>query len=209
MEAPVKGKRPYDTKLRQEQAGLTRQRILEAARRLLIAAGYSQVTMQDVAGEAGVAYQTLYAQFGSKLQLALELCASEFPHVGQAVGKLAAARSAGDPERWLRTIGKFARFLYEPCADVLRFMRESGDADLLGRYREIERGRLEQLADIGPQLQRAGKLRDGLTPSVAVDIVWSLTGPETYAQLVLDRGWTPDHFERWLDAALVGLILSQ
>lgn len=99
--------------------------------------------MQDVAREAGVAYQTVFAQFGSKLQLALELCASEFPHVGQTVAMLANAREAGDPEAWLRTMGPFARRLYEPCAEILRFMRESGDPDLISRYKDIGAGRLQ------------------------------------------------------------------
>jgi len=208
MRAQVKGTRSYRSALRNEQAQLTRQRILDAARRLLIARGFTQVTMQDVANEAGVAYQTVFVQFGSKLQLALELCASEFPHVGATVGMLVAAQQAGDPEAWLRTLGAFARRLYEPCAEVLRFMRESGDPDLISRYREIDAGRLERLAALGPQLEQTGRLRPGLTGANAVDLAWSLTGPVTYEQLVIDRGWTPEHFERWLGAALVGLILD-
>lgn len=208
MGGAVKGKRAYSTKLREEQARLTRQRILEAARRLFIGGSYARVTMHDVAREAGVAYQTVYAQFGNKLQLAIELCASEFPHVGPTVAMLAAARDAGDPEAWLRGLGTFARRLYEPCAEVLRFMRESGDPELLGRYKQIERGRLDLLASLGPQLERAGRLRTGVSEAEAVDLAWSLAGPETYELLVLDRGWTPERFEHWLGTALAGLILA-
>src|SRR5689334_16857934 len=104
---------------------------MEAARRLFVQRGYSQVSMQDIALEAGVAYQTVFSRFGSKLQLAVELCSSEFPHVGETVAVLVRARQARDPVRWLRSLGHFARTMYEPCAEILRFMRESGDADLI------------------------------------------------------------------------------
>jgi AcrR family transcriptional regulator len=208
VEAVVKPKRLYNTQLRQEQAQLTRQRILDAARRLFVGGGFAQVTMQDVAREAGVAYQTVYAQFGTKLQLALALCAAEFPHVGATVAMLTEARDAGDPDAWLRSLGTFARRLYEPCAEVLRFMRESGDPELLSRYKEVQQGRLQRLAELGLQLERAGRLRPGLSGGEAVDLVWALASPETYAQLVLDRHWTPERFERWLGAALADLILA-
>lgn len=200
--------RPDPATLREEQARLTRRRILGAARRLFIQRGYSTISMKEIAREAGVAYQTVFSQFGGKLQLALELCASEFPHVGETVAMLATACDAGDPEAWLRLLGLFARRLYEPCAEILRFMRESGDPQLISRLKEIEAGRFERLAELGPQLESSGHLRQGISGQVAVDLAWSLTSPATYEQLVLDRGWTPDQFEDWLRAALPALILS-
>ena len=208
MPAAVKSARTYTTKLRQEQAGLTRQRVLDAAKTLFVARGFGAVTMQEIAAEARVAYQTVYAQFGNKLNLALELCASEFPHIGPTVGLLVAARDRDDPEAWLRMIGTFARRLYEPCAEILRFMRESGDPDLLARYNEIQAGRMERLRDLGPQLERTGRLRPTLTPTQAVELVWMLAGPETFEGLVLDQGWNPDHFEAWLNSTLVELLLA-
>jgi AcrR family transcriptional regulator len=204
----VKNDQPPRATLREEQAQLTRRRILEAARRLFVGRGYSSVSMQEIAREAGVAYQTVFSQFGGKLQLALELCASEFPHVGQTVAMLVTACDAGDPEAWLRLLGTFARRLYEPCAEVLRFMRESGDPELTSRLRVIEAGRLQRLAPLGPQLEKSGRLRPGLSGQDAVDLAWSLTSPATYEQMVLDRGWTPDQFEKWLGAALPSFILA-
>ena len=209
MSGAVKGeRRTYSTALRREQAQLTRERILDAARALFVQRGYPAVTMQEIAGEAAVAYQTVYAQFGTKLRLALELCASEFPHVGPTVAMLAEAEAASDPVAWLRMLGPFARRLYEPCAEILRFMRESGDPELLARYREIGQGRLAHLRELGPQLERCGRLQPGLSGVEAVGVVWTLAGPETYEQLVLEQGWTPDRFERWLGPALEDLLLT-
>ena len=164
--------------------------------------------MHDIAAEAGVSYQTVYSQFGNKLELALELCMAELLHVGPTVAMLTEARSAGDPEAWLLQIGPFARRLYEPCAEVLRLMRESGDATLLARYRQMDLARLEQLKPLGPQLQRSGRLRPGLTAKHAVDIVWTLSGPEAYERLVVDHGWPGDEFEAWLGRSLVSLVMA-
>ena len=208
MGGAVKAARPYRTALRSEQAQLTRERILEAARRLLVERGYGRVTMQDVAREAGVAYQTVFSRFRSKEQLALELCAAHLGHVGGVVAGLAAARDAGDLEACLGTLGGFARELYEPCAEVLRFMRESGEPELLARYREIGARRFELLAGLAPQLERSGRLLPGLPAGRALDLLWTLAGPETYEQFVLDRGWSPGQFQDWLNAAAASLVLA-
>lgn len=105
-------------------------------------------------------------------------------------------------------VGAFARRLYEPCAAVLRFMRESGDPELISRQREIGVRRLQLLSDLGPQLEQTGRLRPGLSGRQAIDLVWAMAGPEVYEELVLDRGWTPQQFENWLGPAVVGLILE-
>lgn len=209
MPTRVKGSRAYSTALRHEHAGLTRSRVLEAARRRFIDQGFPAVTMHDIAADAGVAYQTVYSQFGNKLELALHLCNAELVHVGPTVALLQQSRAAGDPEASLLALGTFARRLYEPCAPVLRFMRESGDPVLLGRYRQIDRARLEQLKPLGPQLQRSRRLRRGLNAKHAIDIVWALTGPETYERLVIDHGWSPGEFEAWLGASLVSLVAAR
>lgn len=207
MPTRVKTRRPYSTALRDEQAHSTRQRILDTARQLLVRGGYSQVTMQELAREAGVAHQTVYSQFGNKIRLARELIDSGFPHVAEGVAVLERARDAGDPEQWLRVTGTFARHLYGPCADLFRFMRESGDPQLMAHYREVAASRRQRFAQLGPQLERSGRLRPGLSGEDAIDVVWLMSSPETYEQLVLDRGWTPERFETWLGDALIELIL--
>src|SRR2546430_2547144 len=81
----VKARRAYNGALRREQAEMTRGRILDAARRLLKSGTYSSVTMEDIAREAGVAYQTGYGVFGTKLRLAQGLIDGGFPHVADAL----------------------------------------------------------------------------------------------------------------------------
>ena len=210
MIEPVKSNRSYRGGLRREQAQMTRRRILEAARRLLVSGTYSSVTMEDIAREAGVAYQTLYATFGTKLRLAQGLVEVGFPHVADALKLFDKLRESADPEVHLRTGARVARLIYEPCADLLRFMRESGDPDLLAHYREREEQRLQEMAksSLPATLESSGRLRAGTSPSEAVAVIWALSGPEQYTQLVFERGWMPTRYEEWLGDATINILLQ-
>jgi AcrR family transcriptional regulator len=210
LSKPVKTTRVYNGALRTEQAQMTRARILEAARRLLASGTYSSVTMEDIAKEAGVAYQTVYATFGTKLRLAQGLIEVGFPHVADAVKLFDPLRQSDDPELGLRTGARVSRLIYEICADLLRFMRESGDPALLAHFREREEQRLLDMTQFGlpAMLQRSGRLRAGMSPPEAVAVIWALTGPDQYTQLVFQRGWTPSRYEEWLGDALISMLLQ-
>ncbi len=210
MVKAVKAHRSYNGTLRQEQAQMTRGRILDAARRLLINGTYSSVTMEDIAAEARVSYQTVYAIFGTKLRLAQGLIEIGFPHVNEALKLFDQLGPSADPELGLRTSARVSRLIYELCADLLRFMRESGDPGLLARYREREEQRLKGMIEYGvsAQLERSGRLRAGISPSEALAVIWALSGPDQYIQLVFDRGWTPARYEEWLGDALVNMLLE-
>jgi AcrR family transcriptional regulator len=206
----VNARRTYNGALRKEQAEMTRVRVLDAARRLLRSGTYSSVTMEDIAREAGVAYQTVYGIFGTKLRLAQALIEVGFPHVADALKLFDELGPSDDPEIGLRMNARVSRLIYELCADLLRFMRESGDRDLLARYREGEEQRLMGMIQYGvpEQLERSGRLRAGISPSEAVAIIWALSGPDQYTQLVFERGWTPSRYEQWLGDSMINILLQ-
>jgi AcrR family transcriptional regulator len=210
MVKAVKPRRTYNGALRKEQAQMTRARILDAARRLLVSGTYSSVTMEDIAGEAGVAYQTVYGIFGTKQRLAQGLIEIGFPHVADALKLFDQLDRAADPELGLRTSARVSRLIYELCADLLRFMRESGDPGLLARYRDREEQRLQGMMQfrVAEQLERSGRLRAGISPSEALAVIWALNGPDQYTQLVFDRGWAPSRYEEWLGDALINTLLQ-
>jgi len=200
-------KRAYNTSLRQELAQVTRQRIMDGARRLLVNGTYSSVTMDDIASEAGVAYQTVYSVFGTKLRLAQAIIASGF-HVEGVDELIAQARESSDPEDALRTGARIARRINEPCADLVRFMRESGDPDLLKRHHEMEARRLSDVGFVPQRLESSGRLRPGFSASEVLDMIWAMSGADWYIQLVFQRGWTPSRYEQWLGDALINLLLE-
>jgi hypothetical protein len=54
-------------------------------------------------------------------------------------------------------------------------------------------------------LARRGALRDGLRERDAADIIHALLSPELYGLVVVDRGWTPQRYQRWV----AGLLMVQ
>ena len=66
MSFPVKPRRRYDSRGRQEQAGRSRWAMLQAARRLFLDRGYAATTMPAIAAAAGVSVQSVYKAFGNK-----------------------------------------------------------------------------------------------------------------------------------------------
>jgi AcrR family transcriptional regulator len=208
MARDVKEGRSYNATLRQEQAQLTRRRILEAARRLVAEGGYGTVTMDDIAKGAGVAYQTVYSVFGTKLRLAEAMIEAGWPHVDEALKLIEDGRASADPTVWLRTAARITRRINEPCGDLARFMRESGDPVLLARYRTVEDQRFRQLSEVANFLERSGRLRSTITSSEALAVLWAMTGADWYSQLVFQRKWKPARFEEWLEEALIDLLLE-
>src|ERR1700761_80694 len=65
-EDPKNTKRPYDLGKRIDNMDHTRRAVLTAARKLLEAHGYRQLTMASLAARRGVTRQTIHNLFGSK-----------------------------------------------------------------------------------------------------------------------------------------------
>src|ERR1700688_2105361 len=72
VEPKVK-RRSYDGGLRQARSAQTRQRIVQAARDLIVENGYRATTVATVAARAGVNVDTIYQLVGRKPQLLREL----------------------------------------------------------------------------------------------------------------------------------------
>jgi AcrR family transcriptional regulator len=207
MEKAVKPKRAYNAALRQEQARSTRLRILEAARRLFVTRGYGAATMDEIAREAGVAYQTVYAVFGTKLGVARGIIWSSFEVEG-IHDLIAQARASPDPEVWLRAAARAAGLIGERLGDLLRFMRESGDPQLLAEYEQVEERRFEQEQILATMLAESGRLKEGLSAAEALAVLWAMSGSQLHHQLVTRRRWTGARYERWLGDALIALLLA-
>ena len=209
VSTPVKPKRAYNTALRREQAQVTHRRILDAARRLFITRGYAYVTMRDVAGEAGVAVQTVHAVFGTKLGLAQGIVELAFEDVDPDVLTLIRQVDlAQDPAMALRTVATSARRIQEHFADIVLFMQQTGDPQLLDIAARFDTVRVESLGPVVTALSRARVLRPGLTADEAADLIWALTSPEWYGLLVRRREWDVARWEDSLGETLVRLLLA-
>jgi len=200
-------RRTYNNRRREEQARQTRRGIAEVARRLFVSQGYNTVTMAEIAEEAGVAYQTVYAVFGNKLGLAREIIWTTFEVEGLHDAIAEAIRSP-DPEMWLRSVARTATIVSERLGALLRFAQESGDSELQSEYRKVQDRRLEQEAELATMLHGSGRLVQGLSRDQALEILWAMTGSHLHQQLVVERGWSGPHYERWLGDALISMLLT-
>jgi AcrR family transcriptional regulator len=202
-------RRRYHSPGRRRQAAATRTAILEAARRLFAERGYEATTIAAVAEAAGVAVQTVYLVFGSKRAIlsALVDLVKEQADIAPTYARLMAE---ADPRRQLRLAVRITRRFTEQAADVIAVMRAAGqgDTDLRERWQAVEQRRLAGLASLARSLRERGALRPGLTADAATDILWALDSSEVYQQLVGERGWSGDRYERWLAGALAELLLA-
>ena len=192
-------KRVYDSPARQRQADETRERIANAARRLLEKTGYAGMTISAVAKAAGVAVPTVYAIFGSKKGIVSELLdAARFGEAYQAL--FAQVMKLTDPLERLAFAPRFARQIYEAEVPVENLLRGAGmlAPELAAVEQERDFQRYDHQAMQIDGLQRAKLLRAGLSREAARDVLWSLTSRELYRMLVRERGWSGDQYEQWL-----------
>jgi hypothetical protein len=58
-------------------------------------------------------------------------------------------------------------------------------------------------------LAASGQLRPELSTDIARDILWTLTGRETYRMLVIECGWPSERYETWLADLLAHALLTR
>ena len=192
---------------RQRQALATRAQIITAARRLFAARGYAGTTIQAIADESGVAVPTIYDAFRSKrgilegARLAM-LAESEIPAL------MLEAIAEPDPARKLDLAAKWIRQQMERSSDVIRAFREGSrfDPEVAADHRRILDNRGRSMARFIDSL--ADALDPGVSKREATDVLWAFSNEELYRELVEERGWSPDRFERWLAATLRQQLLG-
>jgi AcrR family transcriptional regulator len=202
-------KRPYKSLVRQRQAGDTRQRIIEATRKLLRSEGYAGMTIEAIAQRAEVSAQSVYSIFKSKTGILIELLdqATFGPDYEEAVQK---ALSASHPETRLRLAAPIARQIHDAQSATFDLLRGAGVvAPELARLEEQrECLRYERQERMIISLRDAGRLQPGLDHATARDIFWILTGRDVYRMLVRERGWSSQKYQDWLADTLVHSLLT-
>lgn len=207
--------RAYDSRGRRAAAGVTRQSIIDAARRVFLRKGYAGATMPAIAREAGIALDTVYAAVGRKpalFRLLVETAISGRDGAVDAEERdyVRAIRAEPDPERKLKIYAAALRAIQPRLAPIFKVLQAAAtqDADLDILWREISRRRAANMRLLARDLAATGRLRGDLSIAKAADIIWSLNSPEFYLLLVEERGWSAAGFERWLADAWRRLLLD-
>lgn len=209
-------KRPYHSPQRQEQARQTRRQILEAARRLFAERGYAATTLPGIAREAGVSAPTVTAIFGTKRGL-LEALIHLIVRGDEEAAPLTARPwwqemvEEPDPRRQLQLYAAATRRIQARSADLFAIMQGAAAADpeIAALLRQTHEGRYRDVRAISESLAEKGALPPGMTIEEATDLHWTLCSAQVFRLLVVERGWPPDRYERWLASALIHDLLEE
>ena len=214
MGPPVK-KRPYDISTRQAASAATRQRILDAARELVVEKGYRRATISSIADRAGVNADTVYALVGRKPELLRELIeqaisGTDHPVPAEERGYVIALQAEPDPRAKIRIYANATRANLERLAPLFLALRDASttDPDAYAVWQQIGDRRAANMRKFAEDLHRTGQLRNDLGISDAADIVWATNSAELYVMLTIERCWSPDHYEEWLADAWMRMLLT-
>jgi AcrR family transcriptional regulator len=208
-------KRAYDSSSRREAAQVTRQTIIDAARRLFLEKGYAAATMPAIAQAAGIALDTVYATVGKKpalFQLLIEMAISGSDGAVPAAERdyVRAIRAEPDASRKLRIYAAALGSIQPRLAPLVGMLQGAAplDPELAALWKGISQRRSANMRLLAEDLAATGSLRSGLSIARVADIIWSMNSPEFYLLLVEQRGWSPGDFERWLGDAWILLLLE-
>jgi AcrR family transcriptional regulator len=189
---------------------------MDAARRLFLERGYTRTSVSAIATMAGVAPETVYADFGTKrgvLATILEggLVGPDMPVALVDWPELTSVRAEPNAVRKIQLLAKLYRAIYERSAAVVDVMRAAANAEPeIAELLDLnQRQRLAGQANMMAHFADAGVLRAGLTVEEATDLCWMIASPEAYRLLVHDRRWHSDRYERWIAKTLCLLLLDE
>ncbi|MFL6147259.1 MAG: TetR/AcrR family transcriptional regulator [Pseudonocardiaceae bacterium] len=179
-------------------------KILHAAMSLFVTRGYPSTTVEMIAQEAGVAVQTVYFSFRAKVNILKQLVDINVAGDTQPTAILQRAwvtdaLAEPDPARQLEIQVKGTAAIHRRVAPLLNVLRCASDTD--PAVEELWRANQEQRRALQRQLIIALRRKGGLPPQIrlgqAVDISYTMLGPELFHVLVTERGWSIPEWERW------------
>lgn len=161
-----------------ESRNVTRTRILQAARRLFLARGFTRVTIEDVATKAGYTRGAVYSNFANKSELFLALIEERFEaRHDQATDVLPPDATAADHVNSLaRVLAAEATQSREWLTAEVEFAAYAATEPLLSaRVMTAQRQGREALAALLDERCRAIGITPAMPPEELAVVVMSLT----------------------------------
>jgi AcrR family transcriptional regulator len=207
--------RPYDARRRRERAEeelkATRRRVIDAARDLFLARGYSGTTMNAIASEAGVALQSVYKAGSSKAELLqrvveVVVAGDDEDIVMTNRARFQAIADEPEPGRQVEMLAAAIASTQERSAPVQVAFRQAAaidDAVAANLDAELER-RHETFATVIRMIPTQHLRRSA---EECTDIAWAVGSSEVFLLLRQRRKWSAERYLEWLTATLVDLLL--
>jgi AcrR family transcriptional regulator len=198
----------------QARTRLARAAVVDAARDLFLDRGYGATTVEAISERSDVPPATVYRLFGSKRGILRALLDISIAGDDEAVPiadrpSVRSLLAEHDPREQLAGFAGFSAQVNARTASIYRILTSAAasDPDAAALLDEQTRQRQQGQARIARSLARAGVLRPELRERDAADVIHALLSPDLYALLVVDRGWPPERYERWVAALLVEQLL--
>jgi AcrR family transcriptional regulator len=187
--------------------------VVDAARRLFLERGYGATTVEAISEEADVAPATVYRLFSSKhgILKALFDVSIVGDHDAVPMAERPQVRSLTDGGA-VQQLAGFVQVIVqvnERVAPLYRILVSAAgtDPEAAALLDELTQQREQGQRMISRSLARAGALRPDLRERDAADLVHAMGSPELYRLLVVERGWRPERYARWLERTLVDQLL--
>jgi AcrR family transcriptional regulator len=168
--------------------------------------GWAGTGMRDVARDAGVAVETLYAHYSSKRKLLDavidQAVVGDDEPVAVADRPEFLAMGRGRRADRIAAAASLVAAIHERTAPFAKLIREAATTD--EEFAEVlratrERQRLDVASGLALVLGRlpTDDERDG---------VWAILSPEVYLLLVQESGWSLDQYRRWMAETLTRVL---
>jgi len=199
----------------QARTRLARRAVVEAARALFAERGYQATTIDAVSDHADVPPATVYRLFSSKLgilkaMLDVSIAGDDQPLSLPERPEITALTTERDSAALIARFAGVTAAINGRASDVFRILASAADSDPAAAelHADLQRQRDRGQGQIARALARAGALRPGLRERDAADLIHALMSPELYRLLVIDRGWSPARYERWLAQTLADQLTT-
>lgn len=205
-------KRRYASIRRDEQARETRLRIIRAARELFVTEGYGRTTLTQIARQAGVAVETVYAGFGNKATLLRQAWYVDFRGDEEDVplfdrAEMQAILDEPDLATRIRRHAVFVTAANRRIGPLVAALEgaaasETAAAEMLAEYSK-------RRLDVTTRYARAAAATGRLAVSQAEcrDVLFATMDGTLWRRLVVERGWSDRRYADWLGSLWIALLV--
>lgn len=207
-------KRKYNSSRRQAQAHETKMQIVQVSRALFMERGYAGATIEAIASQVGVSQETIYSIFKNKRNILSFLLDVSIGGDDQPIRLLdrpepQAVMHDTEQRKQLSMFAQGITEILERASPVLEIMRSAAktEPEIADLLKHLLDERLQNMVTFVHSVAANGPLRDGLDEANAGEIIWTITSPEVFQLLTVERGWAREKYIQWLADTLTRLLL--
>jgi len=187
----------------------TRRALLNATRELLESPGASSAGLEQIAARAGYSRQAVYRHFGSRAGL-LKAVLADIDERGGAEAAVEDVLGAGDATAVINGLVNWWAGYVPGFAGIARSVYAGRIADpaLDAAWEDRMDALLGVCRRAVDRCAADGRLRPGLEPPAAAEMLWGLLSIPLWDQLTKDRGWSEAEYRERISATARAALLS-